>query len=94
MAPIQTLSVPLQTAAGCIIGGAVGLAYFASLLANVRWYVRDAISIAIIVHLVRFGTIALVLFGLAQIGYAALLSGLAGIMLARRVMIRLPGGSS
>lgn len=94
MMPIQTLSVPVQTAAGCITGGAVGLAYFASLLANVRWYARDAISIAIIVHLVRFATIALVLFGLAQIGYIALLSGLAGIMLARRVMIRLPGGSS
>ncbi|MPV66892.1 ATP synthase subunit I [Burkholderia sp. BE17] len=94
MMQIQTLSVPVQTAAGGLTGGAVGLAYFASLLANVRWYVRDAISIAIIVHLVRFGMIVLVLFGLAQIGYIALLCGLAGIMLARRVMIRLPGGSS
>jgi uncharacterized membrane protein YesL len=94
MMPIPTLSTLLQTAAGCIAGCVIGFAYFASLLANVRWYVRDAISIAIIVHLVRFGTLALVLFGLAQIGYVPLLSGLAGIMLARRVMIRLPGGSS
>lgn len=94
MVPIHPLSIPLQMAAGSVIGGIAGLAYFASLLANVRWYIRDAISIAIIVHLVRFGTLALVLFGLAHIGYVALPSGLAGIMLARRAMIRLPGGSS
>ncbi|MDN7874965.1 N-ATPase subunit AtpR [Burkholderia aenigmatica] len=94
MISIQTLSLPLQTAVGGITGGIVGLAYFPSLLANVRWYARDAIGIAVIVHLVRFGTLALVLFGLAQVGYGALLSGLAGIMLARRAMIRLPGGSS
>ncbi|RQS87962.1 N-ATPase subunit AtpR [Burkholderia contaminans] len=94
MIPIQTLSLPLQTAVGGITGGIVGLAYFASLLANVRWYARNAISVAIIVHLVRFGTLALVLFGLAQSGFVVLLSSLAGIMLARRVMIRLPGGSS
>ncbi|MCA7883567.1 hypothetical protein DF044_24990 [Burkholderia contaminans] len=94
MIPIQTLSLPLQTAVGGITGGIVGLAYFASLLANVRWYARNAISVAIIVHLVRFGTLALVLFGLAQSGFVVLLSSLGGIMLARRLMIRLPGGSS
>lgn len=94
MVPVHSLSIPLQMAAGGVTGGVVGLAYFASLLVNVRWYVRDAISIAIIVHFVRFGTLALVLFGLAHIGYVALLSGLAGIMLARRATIRLPGGSS
>ncbi|VWD18515.1 hypothetical protein BCO18430_05135 [Burkholderia contaminans] len=94
MVPIQTLSIPLQAAAGGMTGGIVGLAYFASLLANVRCYVRDTIGIAIAVHVVRFGTLALVLFGLAHMGTVALLSDLAGIMLARRVMIRLPGGSS
>ncbi|WP_423396346.1 ATP synthase subunit I [Burkholderia sp. LMG 21824] len=94
MIPIQTWSLPVQTAVGGMAGGIVGVAFFASLLVNVRWYARDAISIAIIMHLVRFGTLALVLFGLAQIGYGALLSSLVGIMLARRVMIRLPGGSS
>ncbi|WP_396333378.1 ATP synthase subunit I [Burkholderia anthina] len=92
--PIQTLSIPLQAAAGGMTGGIVGLAYFASLLANVRCYGRDAIGIAIIVHAVRFGALALVLVGLAQIGTVVLLSSLAGIMLARLVMIRLPGGSS
>ena len=94
MMPIQTLSIPLQAAAGGMTGGVIGLAYFASLLASARWYVRNAFGIAITVHLVRFGMLALVLFGLAHIGAAALLSGLAGIMLARRVMIRSPGGAS
>ncbi|KVG29856.1 ATP synthase subunit I [Burkholderia diffusa] len=94
MMPLHSFAIPQQIAAGGVTGGIVGLAYFASLLANVRWYVRDAISIAIIVHLVRFGTLALVLFGLAHVGCVALLSGLAGIMLARRAMTRLPGGSS
>ncbi|WP_063900237.1 ATP synthase subunit I [Burkholderia pseudomultivorans] len=94
MVPTHPFSIPLQMAAGGVTGGGAGLAYFASLLANVRWYVRDAIGIAIIVHLVRFGALALVLFGLAHIGYVALLSALAGIMLARRAVIRLPGGSS
>lgn len=94
MMPVHSLSIPLQMAAGGVTGGVVGLAYFASLFANVRWYVTAAISVAIVVHLVRFCTLALVLSGLAHIGYVALLSGLAGIMLARRAMIRLPEASS
>ncbi|WP_175958517.1 ATP synthase subunit I [Burkholderia sp. BCC0405] len=94
MMPVQTWSIPVQVAAGGLIGALVGVAYFASLRANVRSYVQDAIGIAITVQLVRFGVLAMVLFGLAQAGYVALLSGLAGIMLARRATLRLPRDSS
>lgn len=88
---VPELSASFKIAAGIVTGCIAGAAYFATLFANARSYARHAIGIAITLQALRFGMLGLVLYGLARLGPAALLSGLAGIVIARHVMVRLLG---
>ena len=89
MPMVAALSTSAKIACGLAAGGGAGAAYFAALLANARSYARHAIGAAIALQAVRFGMLGLVLYGLARFGPAALLSGLAGIVFARHVVVRL-----
>lgn len=86
---VSALSTTTKIATGIVVGGSAGTAYFATLLANARSYALHAIGLAIGLQAVRFGMLGLVLYGLARLGPAALLAGLAGIVLARHVVVRL-----
>lgn len=86
---VSALSTSTQIASGIAVGGGAGAAYFATLLVNARTYARHAIGVAIALQTVRFGMLCLVLYGLARLGPAALLSGLAGVLLARHVVVRM-----
>jgi len=85
---VSALSTSAQIACGLAAGGGAGAAYFAALLVNARSYARHAIGAAIALQAVRFGMLGLVLYGLARLGPAALLSGLAGVVVARHVALR------
>lgn len=89
MLMFSALSTSTQIAAGLAVGGGAGAAYFAALLVNARSYARHAVGVAIALQTLRFGMLGLVLYGLARLGPAALLSGLAGVLFARHVVLRL-----
>lgn len=89
MLMISALPTSAKIASGIAVGGGAGAAYFAALLVNARSYARHAVGVAIALQAVRFGMLALVLYGLARLGPAALLSGLAGVLFARHVAVRL-----
>ncbi|WP_080424871.1 ATP synthase subunit I [Burkholderia ubonensis] len=91
MVSVPALSLFLQIAAGGTAGAVAGAAYFAALHANARWYARHAMAVAVVMQVLRFGMLGLMLYGLARLGSAALLSGLAGIVVARHVAVRLLG---
>ncbi|WP_176049714.1 ATP synthase subunit I [Burkholderia sp. BCC1644] len=89
MLSIPALSSSLQIATGGTAGVIAGAAYFAALHVNARWYAHHALGAALVMQVLRFGLLALMLYGLARLGSAALLSGLAGIVVARHVATRL-----
>jgi hypothetical protein len=86
-----SLSPALQTAAGALAGGVTSAAYFGALVVNVRWFTCGAIGIAALMQFVRFALLSLVLYGLARLGAAALLSGLAMLVAVRHAMVRHTG---
>lgn len=88
---VPALSESLKIAAGGVAGGIAGVAYFASLFANARWYARRTIGVAVVLQALRFGMLSLLLYGLAHLGPMALLSGLGGIVIARHVVVRFLG---
>lgn len=88
MFPYHAQTDWIAIATGLAAGGIGGGVYFGTLFMSMRWYARRGIAVAVGLHMLRFGMLGLMLYGLARLGPATLLSGLAGIVLARHISIR------
>ncbi|CAB3789003.1 hypothetical protein LMG28688_02802 [Paraburkholderia caffeinitolerans] len=75
--------------AGLATGSAVGAAHFAALRWNARLFAAGRTGFALGAQAARCGLTALLLFALARAGGAAVLAGLAGLLLARHAALRL-----
>ncbi|WP_321899329.1 N-ATPase subunit AtpR [Paraburkholderia heleia] len=74
--------------AGLAAGIAAGAAHFAALSWNARYFAAGRIGLALGAQGVRCVLTALLLFALARAGIPALLSGMAGLLLARHAVLR------
>jgi F1F0 ATPase subunit 2 len=86
-------AVPLATAAlhallGAATGGATGYCYFVALRWSVDLFERREPAKAALLALFRFAALAAVFVALAKCGAFALLAGLAGLLVARRMVMR------
>jgi F1F0 ATPase subunit 2 len=94
-AALRPLPSPaLQLCVGALIGAAAGYGYFTALWWNVLLIDRGATTRALLLFAARVTLVVLVLFGLAKSGALALLAGAAGLLVARRLLIRRFGGPS
>ncbi|MFT7027114.1 MAG: hypothetical protein ACJAVS_001337 [Paracoccaceae bacterium] len=87
---LQTLidAAPL-TALGFAVGAGAGAVHFATLWRVTLAYVsNERPGRAALLHVARLVALAATLAGLAWLGAPALLAGLAGVMLARRIVLR------
>ncbi len=76
-------------ALGLVSGFLVGLAHFASLRRLTALYLEGrAPKQAVALQLLRLALVALVLFGLVQLGALPLLAGALGLVLGREVVVR------
>jgi len=73
---------------GLAAGTAAGAAHFAALRWNARLFAAGRMGVALGVQAMRCGLTALLLFALARTGVAALLAGMAGLLLARHAVLR------
>lgn len=87
-----TLAPAAGLALGLAVGGVLGLVHFASLDWTVRCLTDGLALRAAALQIARFALVAVTFLGLAQLGAAALIAGLLGLMLARRVVLRRRGG--
>jgi energy-converting hydrogenase Eha subunit B len=72
-----------------LLGGIVGAIAFLLLWVSVRLCAAPGSSWqAIALHAARLGTLAIVLVGIARAGAIPLLSALAGILIARSIVLR------
>lgn len=90
MLPYHAQADWIAIVTGLVAGGIGGGAYFGTLLMNLRWYAHRGVGVGVAVALqvFRYGMLGLMLYGLARLGPAALLGGLAGVVLARHIAIR------
>ena len=88
----QAAPLALQLTFGAAAGGVAGLAYFMALRWNVALFERGATPKAIVLLMTRFAVLAAVFAGLAKLGAPALLSAAAGLLAARRAVLRRLGG--
>ncbi|MFG1201431.1 ATP synthase subunit I [Xanthobacter aminoxidans] len=79
-------------ALGLGAGALVGLAHFATLRSNTALYLGKNLTLGLGLHLLRFAVLGVVLFGLAHLGAAALLSGALGLLIMRRAVLSRAGG--
>lgn len=80
---------PVAAAAGGLaIGIAAGAAYFLSLRFNTALYLQGRPGPAAGLQLLRLGLLALVLAGVSLCGALPLLAAAAGLLLARRQIVR------
>lgn len=82
------VSLTLQLCIGAVVGAAVGYGYFSALWWNVLLIDRGATTRALFLFAARIALLALTLFGLVQIGALALLAGAAGLLAARRLLVK------
>ncbi len=82
------LSIPLQILLGMAVGLLCGTIHFISLHNTVRWLSSGMYSRAILLQCLRLGLLAIVFFILVKIGATALLSGAAGLLIARYFIIK------
>ncbi|WP_321915693.1 MULTISPECIES: ATP synthase subunit I [unclassified Paraburkholderia] len=75
-------------AAALTAGSAAGAAHFAALRWNARYFAVGRLGVALGAQAVRCVLTALLLFALARAGIPALLTGMAGLLLARHVVLR------
>jgi hypothetical protein len=87
-------SLALQLCAGGVFGGIAGYGYFTALWWNVLLIDRGATGRALLLLAARFVALTLTLFVLARLGALALLAGAAGLLAARRVLVRRLGDPS
>jgi hypothetical protein len=72
-----------------LLGGIAGAISFLLLWLNVRLYAAPAMAWrAILLHAARVGTLAVVLVEIARAGAIPLLATLAGILMARSIVLR------
>ncbi|MGJ0508650.1 MAG: N-ATPase subunit AtpR [Methylocystis sp.] len=88
--PLSTLA--LQVCGGGLAGAIAGYLYFTGLWWNVLLIDRGATGRAALLLVARVAALALTLFVLVRIGALALLAGAAGLLAARRVLMRRLGG--
>jgi F1F0 ATPase subunit 2 len=90
----MTLSLPsisslaLQLCAGGLVGAVVGYGYFAALWWNVSLIDRGETARALLLFAARVTLLAATLFALVKFGAVALLTGAAGLLAARRLLIK------
>lgn len=78
----------LQIAVGAVAGWLTGAAYFSALWWNVGLFENGATPRALALLIVRFAFLAAVFIALAKLSAFALLAGAAGLLFARRLMMR------
>ncbi len=83
----------LQAILGAAVGALAGLGYFVALRWNVTLFEQGATPRALLLLLIRFAALAAVFVLLAKCGPFALLAGLAGLLIARRAVLRRLGRS-
>jgi F1F0 ATPase subunit 2 len=83
----------LGAVCGAVVGYGVGALYFGSLRWTAEAWVAGAVVRAVASQIGRLALVAIVLFGLAKIGPAALLCGALGVLAARHVAVRRFGRS-
>jgi len=72
-----------------VLGGIAGAISFLLLWANVRLYVSPVSAWrAIALHTARVGALAIVLVAIARAGAVPLLAALAGLLIARSIVLR------
>lgn len=76
-------------AAGLAAGMGAGAAHFAALGWNARYFAAGRFGLALGAQAARCMLSALLLFALARAGNPALLSGMAGLLLARHAVLRM-----
>jgi F1F0 ATPase subunit 2 len=88
------LSLALQLGAGGLVGAIAGYCYFTALWWNVVLLDRGATGGALLLLAARVAALTLTLFVLVRFGALTLLAGAAGLLVARRVLVRRLGGPS
>jgi F1F0 ATPase subunit 2 len=82
-APLAT-----QLGAGAAAGALAGAVFFSALWWNVKLIDRGQTLLAGLLFVLRLCALALALYALARFGAAALLAGAAGLLVARRYVLR------
>jgi hypothetical protein len=90
--PLSALA--LQLCAGGLVGWIAGYGYFTALWWNVRLIDGGATGRALLLLAARIAALTLTLFVLVRFGALALLAGAAGLLAARRVLMRRLGDPS
>ncbi|WP_442755400.1 ATP synthase subunit I [Methylocystis sp. JAN1] len=91
-APLSSLA--LQLCGGGLVGAIVGYGYFTALWWNVLLIDRGATARALLLLAARVTALVLTLFILVRVGALALLAGAAGLLAARRILVRRLGRPS
>ena len=78
----------LRAAAAFVAGLALGVAFFASLLRNMRFYAEGRPVAGALLHASRFLLVIAVLAGAVQFGAMPLLSCAFGLIVARMLVMR------
>ncbi|WP_092464960.1 ATP synthase subunit I [Donghicola eburneus] len=73
---------------GGLAGFILGLAHFLSLSRVVQMLVGGPVGLGLVLQLVRFAVLGGALYGIAQLGPLPLLAALAGVILARVLVLR------
>jgi len=72
-----------------LLGGIAGAISLLLLRVNVRLYASSALAwLAIVLHATRVATLAIILIAIARAGAIPLLATLAGILIARSIVLR------
>lgn len=83
-----TMAMPYAALIGIVSGGLLGVGHFMTLKWNTSLYLDGGIGKAISLHFLRFSVLIAVMILLAKIGAVALLSGLAGLLISRVVIMQ------
>lgn len=93
MTSALSLPMPVMVAGGLAAGILLGLAYFGTLAATVRFYTEGRPLAAGSLQAGRFAALGLALLGTAQLGALPLLCCGAGIVIGRQLVLRRKGGT-
>ncbi len=88
MTGAEAAPLAAKALAGAVAGLALGLVHFASLWWNTRLDGQASALRMVAVQLLRLLVLAAGLTGMAMVGAACLLGGAAGVLLARRIVMR------
>jgi len=87
-----TAGTLFAVAIGLATGAVLGLVHFATLRWTTDLYLGKGIAYGFGLQILRFAVLGLVLFALARLGAAALLSGALGLLVMRRIVLKRVGG--